>query len=61
MIKLLIAFNIVALSGCGRIDRWWAGTTGKPVETCYQGVVYLQFTSGSTVAVDSTGKPLTCR
>jgi hypothetical protein len=56
----LIAILAVALSGCGRFDRWVAGTTGQPVETCVDGVTYLQFTSGSTVKVDREGKPVPC-
>ena len=50
----------LALSGCGRIDRWWAGTTGQAVETCVDGVTYLQFTSGAAVKVDQEGKPVPC-
>ena len=45
------------LSGCGRLDRWIAGWTGDGVETCVDGVAYLQFTSGVTVkyTVDQLG------
>lgn len=57
---VVVAAVAVMLSGCGRIDRWSAGMTGKAVETCIRGVVYLQFTSGATFAVDREGKPIPC-
>lgn len=50
----------LALAGCGKIDRGIAGLTGDAVETCIDGVVYLQFTSGAAVKVDITGKPVAC-
>ncbi len=59
MHKMLIM--LVFLASCGRVDRWWAGTTGKPIETCYEGITYLQFTSGATVMVNKEGKPIECR
>lgn len=61
-IKMIIAMVLgaIMLSGCGRVDRWWAGTTGQPVETCVDGVTYLQFTSGATVKVDREGNPVPC-
>lgn len=61
-IKVIAAVAVLAIgmSGCGRIDRWSAGMTGKPVETCIRGVTYLQFTSGATVMVDREGKPVPC-
>ena len=48
------------LAGCGVIDRKVAGLTGGASETCIDGVTYLQFTSGATVKVDRTGKPVAC-
>lgn len=60
-IKMIIALalGVVMLSGCGRVD-WSAGTTGQPVETCVDGVTYLQFTSGPVVKVDREGNPVPC-
>lgn len=60
--KKIAIFAIVALalSGCGRFDRWSSGMTGKPTEICHRGVTYVQFTSGATVAVDREGKPIPC-
>ena len=47
--KACVLFLIaVALSGCGA------------AKTCIDGVTYLQFTSGATVQVDRTGKPVQC-
>jgi hypothetical protein len=57
----IMIVTISMLSGCGRFDRWWAGTTGKPAETCVGGVNYLQFTSGACVQVDINGKPVPCK
>ena len=57
--KLLIIITIF-LSGCGNIKRSISGVTGEPSEYCYNGVRYLQFPSGATVAVDLNGKPLPC-
>ena len=54
---LLIA---MALAGCGAADRFAAGVTGGAAKTCIDGVTYLQFTSGATVQVDRTGKPVQC-
>lgn len=56
---ILIALATL-LSGCGVIDRKVAGITGGASETCIDGVIYLQFTSGATVKVDQTGKPVAC-
>ena len=57
---VILAISTLINSGCGRVDRWWAGTTGKPVETCYKGINYLQFTSGATAQLDINGKPVAC-
>ncbi len=57
---IILAAVALALSGCGRLDRWTAGVTGKGSEVCHRGVTYVQFTSGATVAVDRAGKPFPC-
>jgi hypothetical protein len=48
---------VLMLSGCGRFNRFMAGLTGDATETCVDGVMYLQFTSGATVkyTVDQFG------
>ena len=49
------------LNGCGAFKRDFAKMTGDAAETCIDGVVYLQFTSGSTVKIDkNTDKPQHC-
>lgn len=61
MIKLLPLLLIAALGvGCGRLDRWWAGTTGAPSRICVGGVSYLQFTSGASVEYNRDGTIKTC-
>lgn len=57
---VLIAACTLALAGCGYVDRKVAAVTGGASETCIDGVTYLQFTSGATVKVDRTGKPVAC-
>lgn len=57
---IILSCVALALSGCGRIDRWTAGITGKGSEICHRGVTYVQMTSGATVAVDRAGKPFPC-
>jgi hypothetical protein len=42
----------VALAGCGGIDRTTAHWSGKGAEVCQDGIVYLQFTSGTVVKID---------
>lgn len=51
---------LVGTAGCGGMQRDIASMSGKPSETCHEGVKYLQFTSGATVQVDATGKPVPC-
>jgi len=57
---LLVIIFALGLTGCGRIDRAVAGITGNGTETCYKGVVYLQFTSGAVQPTDRQGNPLPC-
>lgn len=52
---------VCAISGCGKIDREMSAITGKPSETCVDGITYLQFTSGACVKVDENGKPVKCK
>lgn len=61
MKKLIVASTlIVSLAGCGGIDRGIAAWTGGATKACVDGVTYLQFTSGATVQVDRSGKPVAC-
>jgi major membrane immunogen (membrane-anchored lipoprotein) len=63
MKKSVFAMAVAAalmLSACGQVDRSLAAITGGASKSCVDGVTYLQFTSGSTVQVDRTGKPVPC-
>lgn len=50
----------LTLSGCGAADRFIGGVTGF-ARTCVDGVLYLQFTSGASVAYDANGKVRVCK
>ena len=59
--KLIITICLaVMLSACGAVDRQVATLTGYS-KVCVDGIVYLQFTSGSAVQVDAMGKPVVCK
>ena len=59
--KLIITICLaVMLSACGAVDRQVAALTGYS-KVCVDGVVYLQFTSGSAVQVDAMGMPVVCK
>lgn len=62
--RKLISVSIVSilaltLAGCGKISRITANFTGYDT-VCVAGVQYIQFSSGATVQVDQTGKPISC-
>ena len=57
--KITILLLTVLLTGCGWFDRVAATATGY-ARVCVDGVEYLQFTSGSTVAYTRDGKVKTC-
>ena len=48
------------LTGCGWFDRNVAAIAGGASKTCVDGVMYLQFTSGATVAYNKDGTVKTC-
>lgn len=61
MKKIVLALVALSLlSGCGGMKRSFAHLTGDAAKTCVDGVTYLQFTSGATVQVDRSGKPIPC-
>lgn len=63
MMKAVMMFTFalaLCLSGCGAWDRGVAGVTGI-ARTCVDGVMYLQFTSGASVAYSSDGKVRICQ
>lgn len=52
---------IFVLTSCGKVDRLKSAYTGAPSKVCVDGVSYLQFTSGATVQLDVSGKPVVCK
>lgn len=60
MKRTLTIVAILALTGCGQIDRSIATATGF-ARSCVDGVLYYQFTSGVTVAYTPDGKVKTCK
>ncbi len=57
---ILILLTAAMLTGCGWFDRKLAAVTGGATKTCVDGVLYLQFTSGATVAYTPDSKVKTC-
>lgn len=57
---ILIASALITLAGCGAWDRTVATYTGI-AHTCVDGVEYLQFTSGASVAYTTDGRIKTCK
>lgn len=55
----LMLLIVIGLSGCGAWDRGVAQVTGI-AHTCVDGVMYLQFASGASVAYSPDGKIRTC-
>jgi hypothetical protein len=58
---LLILAAVLSLSACGVVDRNISAITGGGTQTCVDGVLYLQFTSGVTVKYMPDGKVATCK
>ena len=58
---VLLIITLLLFCGCGSIDRSIAGLTGDASETCYDGVTYLQFTSGASVAYETNGSVKVCK
>ena len=50
---------VLSLSGCGYIERQIGALTGKST-ICHEGVEYLQFTSGASVAYNRDGTVKHC-
>lgn len=48
-LTVVMAAGLFLLAGCGKFERAAAGFTGGGVETCHDGVSYVQFTSGASV------------
>ncbi len=61
MKKVFLLLMMIFLSGCGWFQKQASSVTGSGYETCNDGVLYLQFTSGVTVKYTREGKIATCR
>lgn len=57
---LLAMLTLFSVAGCGQTDRALAYATGNAQESCVDGVLYLQFTSGASVKYLPDGKIATC-
>lgn len=60
MNKIAVLLLSLLVVGCGKADRAIASYTGGGVKSCEGGVMYLQFTSGVSVAYTPDGKIKTC-
>jgi hypothetical protein len=61
MIVLLGLGVTLTFNGCGAIQRETAKWTGDGSETCHDGVMYLQFTSGVSVKYNKDSSIATCK
>jgi len=57
---MILLAAVIALSGCGAFDRFKVSMTGNASNVCMSGVLYYQFTSGTSVALDQDGKVVRC-
>ena len=59
-IMALVGICVLALAGCGKLNRTLAHYRGF-AEVCVHGVDYLQFSSGASVEYLPNGKIKTCQ
>ncbi len=52
---LTMLFLSMTLTGCGVWDRLGVAFSGDASEVCYKGIMYVQFTSGASVAYNRDG------
>jgi len=57
---LILLCLVFALSSCGAVQHLGAWVGGSGLETCHDGVMYLQFSSGATVAYNKNGSIKLC-
>ena len=61
MKKFIILTALLALSGCGWLNRAGGYITGYSLVCVKEThVQYIQFPTGAAVMVDQSGKPVTC-
>jgi hypothetical protein len=59
---ILLLCSLLALAGCGWINRGMGYLTGYSTVCVKEtGVVYLQFPTGAAVLIDREGKPVACK
>lgn len=58
--KILIIGAVLILVGCGRFERTIANVTGYSTQ-CINGVEYIQFPSGASVAYTPEGEVKSCQ
>lgn len=61
MKNLMALALVMLLTGCGWFEREMGTVTGGGYESCVDGVLYLQFTSGATVKYKPDGTIATCK
>jgi len=61
ILLLLITLSASNLIGCGKIQKTMSSISGDGTEICQGGVLYLQFTSGVSVAYNPNGTIKTCK
>ncbi len=59
MKKIALVIAVLSLTACGKFERMEAHWTGHS-KICIDGVEYIQFTSGASVAYTTDGKIKTC-
>ena len=58
--RLILLFALASLSACGQANRGIAMVSGNS-KTCIDGVEYIEFASGASVAYTPDGKIKTCK
>lgn len=58
-IGFIAAMMALSLTGCGEVDKFTTGISGSS-ERCYKGVVYVNFTTGTSPVYRAgpNGEPL---
>lgn len=60
MKKIILLMILFVFFGCGVVERFEAKVTGHS-KMCVDGVEYIQFTSGASVAYTTDGKIKLCK
>lgn len=57
---IILVIGVISVTGCGVVERMFAGVVGGGASTCFRGVMYVQFTSGASVAYNLDGSVKAC-